>query len=147
MEPTKIPSVSKVIVNSIKDSWSDIFCDDILAQFYKQYSPMNLKKSLEIGSEYFVTKSGGKIIAVGCLRDNHLPILFVKHDFQRKGIGTELYKTIERLAHNEGLHNVELEAITNTEKFYKHLGFKIIKKIGKEKAGKKYFNTLMSKSI
>lgn len=147
LKPAKIPSISKVVRSTIRDSWQNIFSQDILDEFYEQYSPINLKKDLANGAEYFGALNEGKLIAVGCLRNDHLPILFVDHNFQRKGIGTELYLAIENAAKKKNLDNFVLEAVPEVDSFYKRFGFKEVEKVRKEKAGKEYFNTLMTKSF
>lgn len=147
LKPAKIPSISKVVRDTIRDSWQNIFSQDILDEFYEQYSPLNLEKDLVNGAEYFGAFNEDKLIAVGCLRNDHLPILFVEHDFQKQGIGTKLYLAIENAAKRKNLDNFVLEAVPEVDSFYERFGFKKVEKIRKEKAGEEYFNTLMTKSF
>jgi GNAT superfamily N-acetyltransferase len=143
----EISLVSKIVRNTIKDSWKGIFSQDILEEFYEQYSPLNLKKDLANGAEYFGAVNRGKLIAVGCLRNDHLPILFVEYNFQRRGVGTKLYLAIEKIAQDRNVDNFVLEAVPEVDSFYKRFGFHEVEKVRKKKAGKEYFNTLMTKSF
>ncbi len=94
----------------------------------------NIEKIKEkIGKrEVFVGAEEDKII--GCVsfhvsdNKNIISGLYVRHDMQGKGIGEQLMKFIENHAVDRSVKNLILYSTINAEKFYKKIGYEVIKK-------------------
>ena len=79
-----------------------------------------------LNGEYrlWVAKSAGKIVGVGSLRAGiHISLLFVDEEYQRKGIGLALVRTMQQSL--SGKNNIRLTVNSSPygEKFYHSIGF------------------------
>ncbi len=86
--------------------------------------------------DFYVLRQEEEIIAVGSFgtRDEStawIPLMYVRTDFQRKGIGSFLMVYLEKMAKERNFEKVHLETDSEAEwalKFYRKHGYSIFKK-------------------
>ena len=80
-----------------------------------------------------IDESNGKAVAVGRLQFNtseeaQIRYMAVSDNYQLKGYGNIIIKTLEDIALNKGIRNIILQARENALKFYWKNGYEIIEK-------------------
>lgn len=80
-----------------------------------------------------IDESNGKAVAVGRLQFNtseeaQIRYMAVSDNYQLKGYGNIIVKTLEDIALNKGIRNIILQARENALKFYWKNGYEIIEK-------------------
>ena len=80
-----------------------------------------------------IDESNGKAVAVGRLQFNtseeaQIRYMAVSDNYQLKGYGNLIVKTLEDIALNKGIRNIILQARENALKFYWKNGYEIIEK-------------------
>ena len=80
-----------------------------------------------------IDESNGKAVAVGRLQFNtseeaQIRYMAVSDNYQLKGYGNIIVKTLEDIAMNKGIRNIILQARENALKFYWKNGYEIIEK-------------------
>ena len=80
-----------------------------------------------------IDESNGKAVAVGSLQFNtseeaQIRYMAVSDNYQLKGYGNIIVKTLEDIALNKGIRNIILQARENALKFYWKNGYEIIEK-------------------
>ena len=123
-----------VFVNEINNEW---YSKIIPAEHW--YEPFLTKKQFQEMStfmEFFVYRREGHIIAVGSFgtRDKKtawIPLMYVRSDSQRKGIGSSLMYYLEEIAKQRDFGKIQLETDSEAEwalNFYRKHGYSIFKK-------------------
>ena len=105
------------------------------------YEPFLTKKQFQEMStfmDFFVHRQENSIIAVGSFSTRTtdegtawIPLIYVRSDSQRKGIGSSLMKFLEKKAKDLNFTKVHLETDSEAEwavNFYKKHGYSIFKK-------------------
>ena len=123
-----------------------VFVNEINKEWYKKiipaehwYEPFLTRKQFQEMStfmEFFVHKREGDIIAVGSFgtRDKDtawIPLMYVRSDNQRKGIGSSLMYYLEEIARQGEFRRIQLETDSEAEwalNFYRKHGYSIYKK-------------------
>ncbi len=104
------------------------------------YEPFLTRKQLDHMAtfmEFYIFRKVSDIVAVGSfgIRDNGIPwipLMYVRSDLQRRGIGSAFMVYLEQLAREAGHTRVQLEtdlAATWAVSFYERHGYVIIEKI------------------
>ena len=80
-----------------------------------------------------IDESNGKAVAVGRLQFNtseeaQIRYMAVSDNYQLKGYGNIIVKTLEDIALNKGIRNIILQSRENALKFYWKNGYEIIEK-------------------
>ena len=80
-----------------------------------------------------IDESNGKAVAVGRLQFNtseeaQIRYMAVSDNYQLKGYGNIIIKTLEDIALNKGIRNIILQARENALKFYWKNGYEIVEK-------------------
>ena len=80
-----------------------------------------------------IDESNGKAVAVGRLQFNtseeaQIRYMAVSDNYQLKGYGNIIVKTLEDIALNKGIRNIILQARENALKFYWKNGYEIVEK-------------------
>ncbi len=86
--------------------------------------------------EFFVQRYDGEIISVGSFgtRDDNtawIPLMYVRSDFQRKGIGSDMMLYLENKARERKFQEIHLETDSEAEwavRFYEKHGYALFKK-------------------
>jgi N-acetylglutamate synthase-like GNAT family acetyltransferase len=81
-----------------------------------------------LGSRYtLVAEEKGEVVAFAELeRDGHLDTLYCRKESVGRGVGSRLYRAIERKAQEWGLERIFTEASITARPFFERQGFRIV---------------------
>jgi len=125
-----------------------VFVNEINREWYSKiippehwYEPFLTKKQIQEMSEFmefFVYRQEDSIIAVGSFSTRAtdegtawIPLMYVRSDSQRKGIGSSLMYYLEDIARRGDFRRIQLETDSKAEwalNFYRKHGYSIFKK-------------------
>lgn len=118
-----------------KRTIQQLFFDTVHKVNARDYSPEQLDAwaPAEPDREAWARLDGHHCFLVECQRqvvgfaslsqEGWLEAVFVHADFQGRGIGTNLFKQLERLARKKGLPKISAEASITARSFFERLGF------------------------
>lgn len=94
------------------------------------------KYYIDQGGMFYVLKDSGKVIGTVAIinKGNHiaeLKRLYVKKEYQGKGLGSKLFDTAVLFCKNNGFTNIEFETnkkFTKAHSLYQRRGFRIVKR-------------------
>ena len=98
---------------------------EVVDFFSEHHNKEAIAKDIEKGY-VSVLKVDEKIVATGCFVDNHITRVYVLPEYQKKGYGTFIMKTIE-VQISEKYDKVYLDASLPAAALYEKLGFSTIK--------------------
>lgn len=75
----------------------------------------------------YVCVDKDKIVGTGTLYDGEVMACFILPEYQGKGIGREIVRTLEKEAKDKGLEKVWLVSVLSAVKFYEKLGYNFVK--------------------
>ncbi|BAY07361.1 GNAT family N-acetyltransferase [Calothrix sp. NIES-2098] len=116
------------------------------------WAPDNLyfRNWAKICSERFtyVADDRGVIAGFGELESNgHIDCFYCHKNYQRMGIGSQIYAAIEAKADELGINRLYVEASITAKPFFWRKGFSIIKEQQVERRGETFINYLMEKFL
>lgn len=122
------------LINKLNQEW---FKPIIPEEYYKE--PFLTREQIEKMSEimeFYVHKQEGNIIAVGSFGTRNentawIPLMHVRTDYHRKGIGSALMAYLESKARALNFERIHIETDSEAEwaiRFYKNHGYSIIKR-------------------
>ena len=96
----------------------------------------------------YIAEEDAKIIGFGQLEANgHIDCFYCHKGYQRRGVGTRLYRTIEAKALELKIERLFVEASITARGFFKSRGFAVIKEQQVSCRGEKLTNFVMEKSL
>ncbi|MCM1024974.1 MAG: GNAT family N-acetyltransferase [Roseburia sp.] len=101
-----------------------------IKNFYDFITDDNLYVAFLRGNyQLMVALDGKKIIGAGSIRNrNHLSLLFVDEDYQRRGVGRAILTALcDYLKREEGERYMSLKAAPYAVNFYRRLGFHTVR--------------------
>lgn len=103
----------------------------------------------KISEQYFITaEHEGKLVGFASLAiDGLVDMFFVHKDFQRKGIGSQLLKEIEKNAIRLNIKRLYAEVSITAKPFFESQGFKLIKVFIKTFKETEFEDNLMEKYL
>jgi GNAT superfamily N-acetyltransferase len=103
----------------------------------KEFTPSFIRK---IGKDrlFLVAEKNNHMVGTATLQDNYIGTVFILPEFQGQGIGTKLMNKVEKIAKNNGVKRVMLNASITAYKFYKKRGYRFKQTIRDENYGKTY---------
>lgn len=116
------------------DSWLDTYTGLLSRETIREvvdnwYDTHELHDQVE-DAVFFVAEKDSEIVGfihASKDRKSHLHRLYLLPDYQRKGLGTELYHRMKEELESYGAEKIELEVLAGNEKglgFYRDKGFK-----------------------
>lgn len=117
--------VYDVVQHTIKTIYPQYYPMEVVDFFSEHHNKEAIAKDIEKGY-VSVLKVDEKIVATGCFVDNHITRVYVLPEYQKKGYGTFIMKTIEAQI-SEKYDNAYLDASLPAAALYEKLGFSTIK--------------------
>lgn len=77
----------------------------------------------------------------------HLDLLFTDAEYQRRGVATALYKTVEQWARENGVTSIMTEASITAKPFFIHQGFDVNEQQLVQVRGQAFINFKMQKML
>ncbi len=105
------------------------YTDEGIQNFFAFITDDNLYRSFLMGNyQMMVALDGERIIGAASVRNvNHLSLLFVDEEYQRRGVGRMLLNTMcKYLKEEAGEQYMSLKAAPYAVEFYRKLGFAIV---------------------
>ena len=120
-----LQNVYDVVQHTIKTIYPKYYPMEVVNFFCAHHSMEAIVKDIENGS-VSVLKVDEKIVATGCFVGNHITRVYVLPEYQKKGYGTFIVKTIETQI-GENYDKAYLDASLPAVALYEKLGFSTIK--------------------
>ena len=117
--------VYDVVQHTIKTIYTKYYPVEVVDFFCEHHSMEAIAKDIENGY-VSVLKIDENIVATGCFVDNHITRVYVLPEYQKKGYGTFIMKTIEAQI-GEKYDKAYLDASLPAAALYEKLGFSTIK--------------------
>lgn len=114
-------------IDEVMDIWlnTNIVTHSYIKEKYWKDNFEDVKNAI-LGAKVYVYKENGKVLGFVGLVENYIAGIFVKEDFQRKGIGKKLLDECKNV--REKLTLQVYEKNENAIKFYLRERFKIVEK-------------------
>ncbi|OLS12455.1 MAG: acetyltransferase (GNAT) family protein [Promethearchaeota archaeon CR_4] len=72
---------------------------------------------------FLVAVASGQVIGTATLEGDYVGSVFVLPSWHRKGIGKNLMQSLEKIAHTNGIHSIQLGASITAIEIYLKLGY------------------------
>lgn len=96
----------------------------------------------------YVADDSGVIAGFGELESNgHIDCFYCHKDYQRRGVGSQLYRAIEAKAAELAVDRLFTEASISAKPFFERMGFSVVKKQEVSRRGETFTNYAMEKSL
>ncbi len=120
-----LQAVYNIVQDTIKTVYPKYYPTEVVSFFCEHHSEAAILKDIECGY-VSVLKIDGKIVATGCFVGNHITRVYVLPEYQKKGYGTFIIKSIEaEIA--ETYDKAYLDASLPAAVLYEGLGFQTVK--------------------
>lgn len=120
-----LQNVYNVVQHTIKTIYPKYYPAEVVDFFSEHHSMEAIAKDIENG-HVSVLKIDENIVATGSFADNHITRVYVLPEYQKKGYGTFIMKTIESQI-SEKYDKAYLDASLPAAALYEKLGFSTIK--------------------
>jgi putative acetyltransferase len=95
-----------------------------------------------------VAEGGGEVVGFAELEeDGHLDMLYLRKDAVGRGVGSLLYRAIEREAREQGIGLIFTEASVTARPFFERWGFRVVREQTVERRGVSLTNFAMEKPL
>jgi putative acetyltransferase len=99
-------------------------------------------------SEVWLAEIDRRIVGIISLEAvGHLDLLFTDAEYQRRGVATALYSTLEQWARENGVTSMVTEASITAKPFFIHQGFDVIAQQLVQVRGQAFINYQMQKVL
>ena len=97
---------------------------------------------------YVAEDKGGDIAGFGELESNgHIDCFYCHKNYQRRGVGSQIYQAIEAKALELGLNHLTTEASITAKPFFQRMGFSVVKEQEVTRRGEVFINYVMEKFL
>ena len=120
-----LQNVYNVVQHTIRTIYPKYYPAEVVVFFSEHHSMEAIAKDIENG-HVSVLKIDENIVATGSFADNHITRVYVLPEYQKKGYGTFIMKTIESQI-SEKYDKAYLDASLPAAALYEKLGFSTIK--------------------
>ncbi len=146
------PQDTNRLAQLFHDTVREVNIQDYTADQVQAWAPENLhfRDWERVCSDRFtyIAEEAGEIIGFAELEPNgHIDCFYCHKDYQRRGVGTRLYQTIETKAVELGIKKLYTEASITSRTFFKSRGFGITKEQQVLVRGEKLINYAMAKDL
>lgn len=120
-----LQDIYDVVQRTIKTIYPKYYPAEVVDFFCGLHSEDAIAKDIENGSVGMI-REDGKIVATGCFKGNHITRVYVLPECQKKGLGTQIMKTLETRI-GEMYDSVYLDASLPAAALYERLGYHTVK--------------------
>jgi ribosomal protein S18 acetylase RimI-like enzyme len=111
---------------TIRKCYPQIYAPEVVSYFLEYHSEPEILRRLKT-AKYLVIKKDGEIIASGFLDADEMGGVYVHPDFQRSGLGSDIVRSLLKLAMENKVKKVWLDATPIAKKMYENLGFQLVR--------------------
>lgn len=120
-----LQDIYDVVQRTIKTIYPKYYPAEVVDFFSGLHSKEAIAKDIENGSVGMI-RADGKIVATGCFEGNHITRVYVLPEYQKRGLGTQIMKTLEARI-GEAYGSVYLDASLPAAALYEKLGFHTVR--------------------
>lgn len=147
-KPNDLKEIQRIFVDTISTICKDDYSPEQIDAWIS--SVKNTQKWIDkLDSQYFlIAELDTKIVGYASLEgNNYLDFLYVHKDYQRQGIGDELYLEIEKEAVNRYASVIRSDVSRTARPFFEKMGFATLEHHIKTMQGVEIINYKMIKEI
>lgn len=126
--------VSALITRCLKETNAKDYTEDVIQNTVEHFSPINLHTWFN-KMETFVTEIDGTIVGTGSIEGNRVNSVFVRPDYQSRGIGRTIMEYLEGVVDSRGNCSVVLRSSLTALDFYIKLGYRQVGETYRESGG------------
>lgn len=102
----------------------------------------------EVKGKVWLAEIDRRIVGIISLEAvGHLDLLFTDAEYQRRGVATALYRTVEQWARENGVTSIMTEASITAKPFFIHQGFDVNEQQLVQVRGQAFINFKMQKML
>lgn len=120
--PVDVEEISAVVLRCLRETNAHYYAADVMASVIENFSPAKIAARFA-DRLVLVATAGRAIIGTASLHGAWVRSVFVRPDWQKRGVGTGLMRAIEERADAQGLRQISVPSSINAEEFYRRLGF------------------------
>ncbi len=123
---SSVADMSRVAIDSFMHAVAPGYRAQGIAEFRAYACPGSISERMALGSSFYVARQGGKTVGMAeLIHQNHLAMLFVAVDQQRKGVGRELVTSLTKdvLADRGTVPMITVDAAPNSVGAYENFLF------------------------
>jgi putative acetyltransferase len=143
---------SNQIAQLFHDTVREVNICDYSSRQVKAWAPDNLHfinwESRGSAGFTYVADDGGVIAGFGLLEPNdHIDCFYCHKNYQRRGVGSQIYQAIETQAVALSISRLFTEASITAKPFFQRMGFAVVKTQEVTCRGETFLNYVMEKQI
>ena len=124
-QASDLDEVCELVRETIDTSYAAVYPPRVI-EFFHQYHERTVVISDAASGHTIVVRSGGKLVATGTRAGTTVRRVFVRVDWQRRGIGQKMMAELEAGALAAGIERLDLSASLPAKEFYLRLDYKIV---------------------
>ncbi len=117
-----LDTIVALIHHVVNVSYRDVYPAGALKLYKEFHSRENILNDAENGY-CVIAENGGRIIGTGTLLDDGIRRVYIDPSYQKNGIGTGIYRELEKKALQNGLSRLGLGASVIAREFWESVGF------------------------
>ena len=138
--------VITLIHHVVETSYKDVYPANALKLYKEFHSRENILNDAENGY-CVIAENGGRIIGTGTLLDDGIRRVYIDPSYQKNGIGTGIYRELEKKALQTGLSRLGLGASVIAREFWESVGFVFEEEVDIPAGDEQLKFYMMSKSL
>jgi GNAT superfamily N-acetyltransferase len=120
-----LEQVCQLVCDTINTSYAAVYPPRVI-DFFHQYHERAVVIADAASGHTIVVHSGDRLVATGTRIDTNVRRVFVRPDWQRRGIGQMMMAELEAAALAGGVERLDLSASLPAKDFYLRLGYEIV---------------------
>lgn len=146
------PQDAEQIAQLFHETVREVNIQDYSSNQVKVWAPddLNFRNWVEVCSSRltFVADDEGVIAGFGELEaDGHINCFYCHKNYQRRGVGSQIYQAIEAKANELSLSRLFVEASITAKPFFQRQGFSVVKEQEVTRRGETFINYVMEKFL
>lgn len=118
-------TISRVIISALRETNARDYSEAVIARVELSFSLAAVLDLIE-RRLVFVAATGDDIVGTASLDGRIVRTVFVKPEYQNRGVGRALMTEVERVAIEKGVSVLEVPSSVTAEPFYAKLGFNAV---------------------
>jgi GNAT superfamily N-acetyltransferase len=125
LSESDLKQVCQLVSDTINTSYAVVYPPRVI-DFFHQYHERAVVIADAASGHTIVVRSGERLVATGTRIGTNVRRVFVRPDWQRRGIGQMMMTELEAVALAAGVERLDLSASLPAKDFYLRLGYEIV---------------------
>lgn len=126
IEESEIKVVFELVKNTLQISYHNVYPVEAINYFEEYHSFEHMLKD-SVNGYTVVAVFNNNIVGTGTLVDNNIRRVFIRQEYQKRGVGKIIARELEKKAINNMHGRISLSASPISREFWESLGFKVEK--------------------